>query len=84
MIYLSGINPSFPLTDPNPSPELVTLVTFYVQCYIPSVIDVYKKPHLKHSSSHWCNFAKRCIETFGIESEHWATLKKTFLNNPYM
>ena len=70
--------------DPDPSQELVDLVTFYVQCYIPSVIDVYKKPHLKHASYHWFNFAKRCIETFGIESDHWKTLKKTFLNNPYM
>ena len=67
-----------------PSQEHILMTQFIVQPYAATVFDIYQKPHVRHGSFHYFNYAKRCIESLGIESEVWTeVVKPCFLRNGY-
>ena len=59
-----------------PSQEHSIMTKFIVQPYAATVFDIYQKPHIRHGSFHYFNFAKRCIRSLGIESEIWQEVVK--------
>ena len=42
-----------------PSPALIILVTFIVQAYVPTLMEVFFNPELWNGSIHWFNYLKR-------------------------
>ena len=71
----SRSNDAYQRTE-TPSQEHSIMTKFIVQPYAATVFDIYQKPHIRHGSFHYFNFAKRCIRSLGIESEIWIEVVK--------